>query len=367
MPSVRDIAKRASVSITTVSRVLNNHPHVSPDVRGRVLAEANRSHYVATVGRRSTNNIGFVYSGDRTLGSPFDAGLFEGIGDALEDFDYDLLILETRRACRAGETYSDMFLRKGVRGAILRATAQSRAICEAIVAEGFPAVVIGERFRSGSVPFIYTDTRKTSAEAIDYLLGLGHRRIAICINTVDDSDHMDRLHGYRDALESRGIEPDPRLIWRVPAHRDGGPQAIKRVLAASHPPTALYITDPLVCVGALVEARRMGISVPEDLSIVGFDDGDLRNCVIPRMTAVCQDASALGREAFLMLNRFMNHERNPSAFRVPQSWFEIHATTAPPKKDPVTAGRMPAVSDPSVTAEAAPNRAAESAAMLEER
>lgn len=329
MASVRDIAKQAGVSITTVSRVLNNHPNVSPEVREQVLSAVNRARYVANVGRRSTNNIAFVYTGDRSLGSPFDAGLLQGIGDALDDFEYDLIVLEPRRSRQPDETYSNMFMRKGVRGAILRATSQSRAVCEAIAAEGFPVVVLGERFEGGSIPFIYTDSRATSKEAIEYLLGLGHRRIAVCLNVVDDADHMDRLAGYREALTAHGLAVDEKLIWRIPANDQGGPQAIKRVLALSDRPTALYIADPLTCVGALAEARRAGMLIPRDLSIVGFDDGDLRHCVYPSLSAVCQDARALGREALLVLDRYMNEGRKAIAdIRMPRCWLEIHDTTA---------------------------------------
>jgi DNA-binding LacI/PurR family transcriptional regulator len=340
MPSVREIAKQAGVSITTVSRVLNNHPNVSVDVRELVLAAANRSRYVANVGRRSTNNIAFVYTGDRSLGSPFDAGLLQGIGDALDDFEYDLMVLETRRARKADESYSNMFMRKGIRGAILRATAQSRGICEAIAAEGFPVVVIGERFAPKTVPHIYTDSRATSREAIDYLIGAGHRRIGICINTVEDSDHRDRLAGYRESVESHGLGFDEKLVWRVPANREGGPQVIKRVLSMSERPTAVYITDPLTCVGALAEARRAALAVPQDLSIVGFDDGDLRKCVTPALTAVCQDATALGRAALLMLDRYMNEGlASLDGLAVPRCWLEIHDTTTSVIE---TAGTVPA-------------------------
>jgi DNA-binding LacI/PurR family transcriptional regulator len=330
MASVRDIAKQAGVSITTVSRVLNNHPNVSAEVREQVLSAVNRSRYVANVGRRSTNNIAFVYTGERSLGSPFDAGLLQGIGDALDDFEYDLIVLEPRRSRQADETYSNMFMRKGVRGAILRATAQSRAVCEAIAAEGFPVVVLGERFEGGTIPFIYTDSRTTSQEAIEYLLGLGHERIAICLNVVDDADHLDRLAGYREALTLHGRPVDEKLVWRIPANQEGGPQAIKRVQSLAEPPTALYIADPLTCVGALAEARRTGLAIPRDLSIVGFDDGELRHCVYPSLSAVCQDARALGRESLLLLDRYMNEGRKAIAdLRMPRCWLEIHDTTAP--------------------------------------
>lgn len=331
MASVRDIAKQAGVSISTVSRVLNNHPHVSESARELVLAAANKSRYVAKIGRRETNNIAFVYTGEPSLGSPFDAALLAGIGDALESYDCDLMILDARRAHLQDETYSNMFMRKGVRGAILRATSKTRAVCEAISEEGFPVVVVGERFEGSRIPFVYNDSRAASREAVDYLIGLGHRRIAVCVNIVDDSDHIDRLAGYRESLESHGISFSEQLVWRVPANRAGGAQVIKRVTANASRPTAVYITDPLTGIGAIATARQAGLRVPDDLSIIGFDDSDLRSCVFPQMSAVCQDAVALGREAMRVLDRVM--EDGPKADGIqkrPTCWLELHDTTAAP-------------------------------------
>ena len=332
MASVREIAKQAGVSITTVSRVLNNHPNVSADVRESVLSAVNKVRYVAAVGRRSVNNVAFVYTGDRSIESPFDAALLKGISDALEDHPYDLMILDARRARRSDETFSNLFMRKGVRGAILRASSQSRTVCEAIAAEGFPLVVIGERFPGSTIPYIFTESRDSSRDAIAYLLDLGHTRVAICLNIVEDADHADRLAGYRDAMTARGLPVDDSLIWRIPANREGGPQVIKRVTTSVERPTAVYITDPVTCVGAMVEARRAGLAIPRDLSIIGFDDGDLRNTVFPSLTAVCQDASALGRESLLMLETLMSDEKNTEVKpRSLRCWLELHDTTMRPE------------------------------------
>ena len=331
MASVREIAKYAGVSITTVSRVLNNHPNVSAEVRESVLSAANKARYVATVGRRAVNNIAFVYTGERSLGSPFDAALLQGIGDGLEDYPYDLMILDARRARRAEETYSNLFMRKGVRGAVLRATSQSRGVCEAIAAEGFPLVVIGERFEGTKIPYIYTESREASRDAVSYLLDLGHTRIAVCLNVVEDADHTDRLAGYKDALAGKGLAFDESLVWRVPANRGSGAQVIKRVLATTERPTAVYMTDPLTCVGAVSEARRAGLAIPNDLSILGFDDGDLRYTVFPSMTAVCQDATALGREALVLLESFMSGETpSGTSGKALRCWMELHETTGRP-------------------------------------
>ena len=105
---------------------------------------------------------------------------------------------------------------------MLRATSQSRGVCEAIAAEGFPIVVIGERFTGNAIPYIFTESREASRDAVNYLLELGHKRVAICLNVVEDADHADRLAGYRDAFTARGMTADESLIWRIPANRGRG-------------------------------------------------------------------------------------------------------------------------------------------------
>jgi DNA-binding LacI/PurR family transcriptional regulator len=179
MGYVREIARQVGVSPATVSRALNNHPKVAANVRERVLAAMNRSGYVPTVARRSTTNIAFAYTGESSLGSPFDASLMFGMSDRMDEYGFDLMILNAVRARQPHETYSQMFLRKGIRGAVLRTTARTRHVCEEIAAEGFPAVVVADRFENPNVNFIYSDSREASREAVEHLIGLGHRRIGI--------------------------------------------------------------------------------------------------------------------------------------------------------------------------------------------
>lgn len=330
MANVRAIALRAGVSPTTVSRVLNNHPRVSDEVRQRVIAATNEAGYVQSVGRKSTTNIALVYTGELSVGSPFDAALMAGMSQGMEEYGYDLMLLDARRSKLPHETYTQMFVRKGVRAVVLRTTAGTRQVCQAIVDEGFPSIVVADRFDQPNVSYVYSDSRESSREAVEHLIGLGHRRIAICINIIDDSDHADRLAGYRQAMNDRGIEIDPRLVLRVPANRDGGAQLIRRMLTMPDRPTALFLTDPMTVVGAMNEARKIGVHVPDEVSIVGFDDAEMRYSLYPELTAVCQDAVALGRESFASLSVMLEKqdEAMPVIRKALRTWLEIHHSTA---------------------------------------
>jgi len=326
--NVRAIARDAGVSISTVSRVLNNVPGVSEQARNAVLTAVNQTGYVPEVGRRSTSNVALVYTAGASLDSPFDSALINGIYAGLDGSEADLLILDARRSRQPNETLTQMLVRKGAQGALLRMTTASQSLCEEIVAEGFAAVVAGSRPDGVKMNCIFSDSKLASREAIEHLLGLGHRRIAIGTHVVDDSDHEDRRAGYRDALAARRVPLEESLVIRAPFDRSGGVQVVRRIAAMIPRPTAVYLADPLMAVGALVEARRIGLRVPQDLSVVGFDDGELRHALVPHLTAVCQDTVALGRAASaLLLGVIARKQRKPRQEAL-RCWFEIHESTA---------------------------------------
>ena len=332
MTNVRAIAKLAGVSITTVSRVLNNHQHVSDDARERVLSASQKLSYNQSVGRRSSNNIAYVYTGDPSPCSPFDIEILKGLQLGLQDTHHDLVIIEAERSRLPNETYAQMFLRKGISGAILRTTERSHAECERVAAEDFPLLVVADHFDNPKVNFIYCDAREACRDAVEYLVGMGHRSIAFCMNVVDDTDKLDRLASYRNTLSELGIPFDERLVMRVPASRDGGIHLMRRLAAMPTRPTALFLADPFPAVGVLSEARRLGVAIPGDLSVLGFDDSDLRLTVVPQLTAVCQDTVALAREALAALLSIMQDpgKDRPRIQKALRCTLEIHETTAAP-------------------------------------
>ena len=337
MVNIRSVAVEAGVSIATVSRVLNNHNSVGRETRSKVIAVTNRMGYSPSIGKRPTSYMAFVYTGPSSFSSPYDAMLIAGITEAMDESGYDLALLNPQRDKKPAESYSQFFLRKGVRGVIIRTTAGTRGVCHAIAEEGFPSVVVGSRFEFPGVNYVYGDSLPTSRQAVEHLISLGHTRIGISLGLIEDSDHADRLEGYRQALAGQGIEADPKLMYRVPAQKPDGAQLIKRILSGPSPPTALFITDPAVVIGAVNQAHRMGVVIPDEFSIIGLDDGDGRNDVYPRLTAVCQDASQLGSEAFAALIRQVGSSKRgsvPARLTIP-TWLEVHDTTAPPPEIPV--------------------------------
>ena len=356
MSSVRKVAQAADVSIATVSRVLNDGTGVNDATRDKVLRAIQRTGYVRRVGKRSVaEGIALAYVDRPSVDSPFDHYLVNGIGRAMdqtsgvERFGNDLLILNLKRSLRPNETLSQLFLRKGVKGALLRSTAEGHALCERLADEGFPAIVVAERFDDGSpVSYVDIDSLHPTRQAVQHLVDLGHRRIGVAANAYDDSDHLDRISAWRDVLKEAGIDPHGDLIFRRAASLEAGVELAGEVanLPPSRRPTAMVITDPPLSFGMMRGLRERGWNVPGDLSIVGYDDGDMRLFMHPRLSAVCQDTTRLGEVALDLLRRRMADSVRPGekadapAHVLPprretlKACFEVGDTTAPPPVTP---------------------------------
>lgn len=327
MSTIRSVAKQAGVSIATVSRVVNGSSTVAPDLRDRVLEAVNHCGYTPTVGRRSQASIALVYAGPFTVGSPYDAACLDGIVSEMLDSDFDLTFVHLRRDKKPDETYSQFFLRKGIRGAIIRCTSSDRDVARAVADEGFPAVVLGDHFDHPNLAFAYNESRSASLEGVEHLVSLGHRRIAFAANETDDGDHVDRLDAFRDVLQAEAIY-DERLVFRVPARRMDGGQLMRKLMSQPETPTAVFIADPLTAEGAINEAHKMGVGIPGDLSVLGFDDTETRYAIFPSMTAICQDSRELGRLSFeLLLRRIAGTASCEQRHACGQAWLEINHTT----------------------------------------
>jgi DNA-binding LacI/PurR family transcriptional regulator len=343
MSSVRAIAQQLKVSPATVSRVINNHPDVDETTRERVLAAINQAGYFPSTGRLQTNVLALAYPDDpvKTEYGSFEPALLAGIMRGMDEHQFDLKLLSIRRDKTPDETYTQFFLRKGVRGVVMRVFRHNRAIISRIAAERFPCVVIAEQFDDADINFIRSDSYPASRRAMEHLLALGHRRIALAIHHVSDSDHMDRRRAYDDAIVNAGLKIDQRMIFEVSAGFNAGEQVLDSMLMmpGKSRPTAVFATNPMTALGVMRRAQERGVSIPRDMSLVGMDDSDTRLHTWPRMTAVCQDATMLGYEAAHWLTRRLQagerSSTNATMRRLMQTTFEVNGTTAPPSGEAI--------------------------------
>jgi len=339
MASVRVIAKKLGVSVATVSRALNNHPHVDENTRQRVLdAAAELNYSTPSNAQKGTACVGLLYPID--LGQyqfgPFESTLLNGILRGLSEWRVDLKLLCVRRDKEPGESYAQFFKRKRINAAIVRCFDDSRQVPEDIAKEGLLSVVAADRFENPRVNFVWCDSRTDSRRAVQHLLDMGHRRIAMMMHRVPDTDHLERLAGYEDAHRDSGVPIDPSLIVSLEATIDGGENALVPLLGTPRPPTAVYIADPPAMMGVLRKCLELGVRVPQDLSVIGFDDSDLRKHTHPRCTAVVQDAAMVGLETSRWIAQRVLNLPVPETLRLERSTFlEFNDSTGRPNNRPV--------------------------------
>ncbi len=336
--TMRGIADAVGVSPATVSRSLNNSPIVSPEIRERVIAEARRRGYELPRGSSRSGRIGLLYFNE-TSGPQFggyDAVIWAGVTRAAMGLKYEVCTLDPRDR-RNDESFANYAARKGVDGLVVRVDEQTRHVCSIIAADGVPHIIIADRFDDQRVNYVCCDSTPSSRAAIEHLLHLGHRRIAVGHNLVLDADHCDRLRAYREVLAAADIAINPDWVVSVAAEIGGGAAALNRLMSLPEPPTAVFFTDPALTVGALRRALEVGICVPQELSVVGVDDERLRKMTHPVFTAVCQNAAELGHQAGRWLCRQLRHgaqgDEEPARCRLEiEAFLEINQTTGPPPK-----------------------------------
>ncbi len=333
MASVREIARKTGLSAATVSRALKSHPDVSDSTRSRVFSEAKRSGYLAPTNRQLGTSVGYVVPGDPHLWE-YDWMLLDGVMEGLRHSELDLKIVDVQRGKSHDESYAQFFARRGLRGVVVRSMSQQHSACEEIIAGDFPCVVVAERFdTSENVNFVCCDSSNETSSAVNHLVDLGHQRIAFVMHRRADSDHLDRQRGFTEACDMLGIGPDDRVILRIEANVEGGKTALNRLMSLSTPPTAIVFADPPSATGALLRAQEVGLKIPEDLSIIGFDDGSQRFKVYPTLTAVCQDTHEIGLEAGLWLGRNISGFACDPLRTVLHATLEINQTTGLPPRE----------------------------------
>ena len=340
MSSVRQIANELGISVATVSRAMNQRSGVSEETRRKVLELAQRHQYKPSMGKKPTNVIGLVYPEEPVksdLGD-FEASLLSGILRGVYEKKHDLAFISAARDKHPDETCTQFFHRKGVNAILMRSLGDT-SLVEQITSEGFPVLLVADRSEDPAVSYIDSISHDTSRKAVEHLLSLGHKRIALAMHNIVDTDHQDRESGYRDALHDAGIEVDESLIVRAQANTSGGEIMLTSLLGLEHPPTAIFFTNPMSTIGALHKCLRLGVKVPKDLSIVGFDDSVTRHQTFPRYTAVCQDAISLGVEAARWITRAAQSDDPMPIYReVRPTNFEVLETTSYASITPVRLG-----------------------------
>ncbi len=307
--TIVDVADEAGVSYATVSRVINNKDHVSPDKRERVLRAMAQLGYVANMQARSlaggeSRVVGLLVD---YLSSSYMDEIIRGIDEALDAENYDLMLYTTHRRKTKESAYVTKLTRRLADGLLLILPRNAAAYLDTLRQRQFPHVLVDYLSDKQNVPSVSTTNFRGAYDAMTFLLSLGHRRIGFITGTMEFGCARDRLDGYRAALKDHDIPVDPQLICEGNFMQPLGYQCGQMLLNLPEPPTALFSSNDTMAFGVMEAARELCLRLPEDLSIVGFDDIPQASHVHPALTTVRQPLEEMGRSAALLLLKYIAH------------------------------------------------------------
>ena len=301
MPTLRDIASDVGVSIMTVSRALADKPGVAQETRQRVLEAARRLGYAVnpdgqSVTREITSTIGVLVN---NIGSEYIAEIIDGISNILDVAYYDIVIFNPSRMRRSPDDYVVDISQRQVDGLVIAASNMLSAQCmdylEQLCRQHFPIVFIDQRVANAAIPYVTAQNWQGAFDATRYLIQLGHRRIGFIVGPLTESPSSERLAGYRDALAQNGIPYDDLLTRYGDFSRQGGFINAQALMALEKPPTAIFASNDPMAFGVLKALQQSGRRVPEDISVIGFDDIGSSADTHPPLTTVRQPLREMGR------------------------------------------------------------------------
>ena len=295
--TITDVARRAGVSSMTVSRVINESARVSPETRRRVEDAIAELGYVPSrlargLIRQRTGTLGVIVP---DVANPFFTLIVRGAEDVARRAGYRALLCDTRADLEVEREVIEELIAHRAEGILIAPVSdRSKPHLRRLASFGVPFVLVDRAVPGVDCDVVLGDSAAGARRLVEHLLGLGHRRIGLIVESDEVSTARDRHQGYLEALRAAGIEPDPELVVRSTVDPEGGLEGMRRLLRLGEPPTAVFTVNNLVAVGAIEAVREKGREVPNDVALVCFDDIDYATRLYPFLTVMMQPAETFG-------------------------------------------------------------------------
>ena len=331
--NITDVAQRAGVSISTVSRVLNNSDYpIRPETRQKVLEAIEELRFRPNDVARSlllkqTHTIGLIVP---DISNPYYPELSLGVEATASEHGYAVIFCNTSRRPEKVEYYLDVLLQKRADGIIIAGGGTDLTqISQGTLRSDTKIALVGKHHLP--FPSVQVDNFGAAREITSHLLHLGHRHIAFISGPPNLTSVQDRLAGYKASLEERGISEDNRLICEGDFGAESGYSATLSLLRGEPTPTAIFAANDRMAISAMAAAADVGLRVPNDLTVVGFDDIITASLVRPSLTTVALPAYEIGASAMRLMLRLLEGEECPKTIWLPTQ-LVIRQSSGPPPR-----------------------------------
>jgi LacI family transcriptional regulator len=320
MSTIRDLARKAGVSVATVSRALNQYPDIRAETRTRILRLAREMGFQPSLAARSLVTrrsplIGVFLrdSVNSDLADSFATGVLARFKEKMGPAGFDLLLFANEKAEEGlGElSYVKRCQQHRVAGVLLLGVDQGEKGVLELGRSKIPCISVDSDLFGPRAGYVMSNNAEGARQAVRHLYRVGHRRIALIAGRHRSRTGHDRSVGYRQELTSLGLPYNPDYVRDGDSTAEGGYAAVQALLALSHPPTAVFAAGDLMAAGAMAAVYDCGLRVPDDLAVVGFDDLPLAALIRPALTTVRQDMSRLGAAAAETLMALISETSTP--------------------------------------------------------
>lgn len=310
-PTIYDIAKLAGVSTATVSKVFNQTGRISVKTKERIMEISNQLNYqpsmvASALTGKKTYTIGLLIP---DLVNPFFAELSRNIEDRAHELGFNLVICNTDNERNKEIKYIQLLRQKSVDGIVVATGVSNDELLKELINQKVPIALVARDMSMLALSAVLVDDFAGGYNATSYLVQLGHKRIATIAENLNVTSSKDRVRGYRHALNEVGLPYDEKLVQISDFSVEGGKRTAGKLLDQTERPTAIFACNDLLAIGAFQAAKERGIGIPDQLSIVGFDNTILATITDPPLTTIAQPIQAMGQQVIDLITQEINNDK----------------------------------------------------------
>lgn len=307
MATIKDIAKMAGVSTATVSRVINNHSDVSEETKKKIIKIMDENNYRPNTIARSlttnkSNTIGIFFTDHFNTGlhHPFFREVIYGLEKSFGKAGYDIVYF-TNRKWGDSFSYVEKCKDRHVDGVVLMGVPRTDSNLDKLLLSDIPSVFVDIDIIGKNSSYVISDNINGAEKAVKYLYSLGHKNIGMIMGLNTTKTSKDRFIGYQNAINYLGISYNPDWVFNGRYSEEGGYEAMEQFLNLEKRPTAIFCQSDSMAIGAMRAIEDAGLSVPDDFSIIGFDDIEASRYIKPALTTIAQDKIGMGNAVAKLL------------------------------------------------------------------